>query len=411
MILSLTGALGVLLRPLLFVLYFLSGLTPRNPHRWIFGSWSGMRFADNAAALFEYAVEQDGGVELIWISRNTRVIQKLRGRGYAVYRPWSPKGIIACLTAGMYVFDGLTKDTNHWLSRGARKVLLRHGVGVKKVERAIEHPAHRLYKLFHGSPGQRLIWSYLLPWHLVRPHLMIATSPDHARQGQVFYDVGADRVVITGFPRNDRLLRVPGDELDRIDQAMLDETVLEAIAQRGLQIFLYLPTFRDADAKFSFPLMELEQMAARLGIVLLVKLHPVDGMRCRSFVPASDSHLVFIDAAIDAHGLFSGVSGLISDYSSVVFDFLLTEKPVVFFVPDLAEYLQNSRSFYFDFDEVTPGPKLENVNELEAALSSILDNGLAGWQSKYQEVLGRFHTYRDAQSCARVYREIVDRFL
>ena len=152
-------------------------------------------------------------------------------------------------------------------------------------------------------------------------------------------------------------------------------------------------------------------MAARLGIVLLVKLHPVDGMRYRSFVPGTDSHLVMVDASIDANGLFSAVNGLISDYSSVVFDFLLMEKPVVFFVPDLADYLKNSRSFYYDFNEVTPGPKPENVNELGAALSSIIDNGMGEWQSKYQQVLSRFHTYRDAQSCARAYREIVNRFL
>jgi len=283
---------------------------------------------------------------------------------------------------------------------------LRHGIGIKKVERAIEHPTHRLYKLFHGSPLQRLVWSYLLPWHLVRPDLMIATSPDHVRQGQEYYGVGADRVVITGFPRNDQLLRTSGEGISRPDQTMLAD-----VTSRGLPVFLYLPTFRDDASRFEFPLEGLEQMAARLGIILLVKLHFVDGLRNRSFVSGPNSHLILIDAGIDPNGLFSAVSGLISDYSSVVFDFLLTEKPVIFFVPDLASYLQHSRSFYFNFDEVTPGPKPENVNELETALRSIIDNGTGEWRDKYQEVLGRFHTWRDAQSSERTYREIVARFL
>ncbi len=403
---SIAGALGVLLRPLLFLIYFLSAFVPRDPHRWVFGSWSGKRFADNAAALFEYTAEQHEAIEPIWITRNAQVIHALRDRGYAVYRPWSLKGITSRLTAGVYIFDGLTKDIDHWLSRGARKVLLRHGVGIKKVERAIEHPSHRLYKLFHGSPGQKLVWRFLLPWHLVQPDLMIATSPDHLRQGQVYYDVSAERIVITGFPRNDRLLRTTGDRADGLEQYIPD-----SISRRGLPVFLYLPTFRDVEAGFRFPLADLEQMAARLDIVLLVKLHPVDGMRYRPFVPAADSLLVLVDAATDATGLFSAVCGLISDYSSVVFDFLLVGKPIIFFVPDLADYLQNSRSFYYDFDEVTAGPKVESVNELEAALASILDNGLVEWQNKYQGVLERFHTYRDAQSCERVYREIVARFV
>jgi len=228
MILTLEGALGVMLRPLLFILYFLSGFIARNPHRWVFGSWSGKRFADNGAAMFEYVVARDEPfVEPIWISRDAGVIRGLRNRGFAVYHPWSIKGMLACLTAGVYVFDGLTKDINHWLSRGARRILLRHGVGIKKVERAIEHPAHRLYKLFHGSARQRLVWSYLLPWHLVRPDLVVATSPDHVQQAQDYYGVSAEKVAITGFPRNDRLLRAASDRRDEPEL-----TVLNDVAQK-----------------------------------------------------------------------------------------------------------------------------------------------------------------------------------
>ena len=113
--------------------------------------------------MFEYVAVQKEALELIWISTDEDVLQRLHDRGYAAYKPWSLQGIYICLTAGIYVFDGLTKDVNHWLSRGAKRVLLRHGVGIKKVERAIEQPEHRLYKLFHGSPMQKLVWGYLLP--------------------------------------------------------------------------------------------------------------------------------------------------------------------------------------------------------------------------------------------------------
>jgi len=406
MIVTLDGMLGVLLRPLLFILYFLSGFVPRNPQRWVFGSWSGKRFADNAAAMFEYTASRDEGVvEPIWISKDAGIVRALRDRGFTVYRPWSVNGMLACLTAGVYVFDGLTKDINHWLSRGARRILLRHGIGIKKVERAIEHPAHRLFKLFHGTAVQRSLWSYLLPWHLVRPDLVVATSPDHVRQAQDYYDVSAQNVAITGFPRNDRLMRSVGDD----DEPEL--MALNQVRQRGLPIFLYLPTFRDDDSRFDFPLEALNQMAARLGIILLAKFHFVDGLRNRTFIPDSSDHLVLVDAAVDPNRLFGVVTGLISDYSSVVFDFLLTEKPVIFFVPDLADYLRYSRSFYFDFEEITPGPKPENVTELEAAIRSVVDNGGSEWREKYQEVLDRFHTHRDAQSSARIYREIMTRFL
>ncbi len=404
---SLTSAIGVLLRPLLFMLYFLSGFMPRNPHKWVFGSWSGKRFADNAAALYEYVASLGNGrIEPIWISSDPAIVARLRALGYTAHRTWSLQGVAACLTAGVYVFDGLTKDVNHWLSRGAKRVLLRHGVGIKKVERAIEHKGHRLYQLFYGSIWQRIFWSILLPWHRVRPDMLIATSPDHAEQGQIYYDVRPERMVITGFPRNDRLMRGLSEPEDGKVQA-----VLEALRRRNIPAFLYLPTFRDVDSGFEFPLEELNAMAARLGIVLLVKLHFVDGMRNRAYESGSDNYLLLVDAGIDPNLLFRAVDGLISDYSSVTFDFMLTWKPVLFFVPDLAEYLRDSRSFYYDFDQVTPGPKPRTVNELEVELRSILENGMGEWREKYDEVLQRFHTYRDAGASERVYAEIMQRFV
>ena len=406
--LSLEGALGVVLRPILFSIYFLSGLIPRNRRRWVFGSWSGKRFADNSAALFEYAAKRkEAGIEIIWISSNRDIVHSLRGRGFKAFHPWSIAGIRTCLTSGIYVYDGLTKDINHWLSRGARRVLLRHGVGIKKVERAIEQPGHRLYQLFHGTAIQKLFWGYLLPWHLVRPDMTIATSPDHAVQGQTYYDITAERVAITGFPRVDRLL-TPGDAPEGSKEREVIETI-NALDNRP--VYLYLPTFRDAQAAFEFPLEEMQAAAARLGVTILVKLHFVDRSKHRSFETGKNGNLVLIDAKIDPHLLFSAVDGLISDYSSVTFDFVLTGKPIVFFVPDLDDYLQHSRSFYYEFNDVTPGPKLRNVTELEAALRDVGNTGIGRWREKYESVLDRFHTFRDAGSSERTYREIMTRFV
>jgi len=407
MMIKLQKALGVALRPLMFAAYFLSGLVPRAPDRWVFGSWSGRRFADNAAALFEHVESLDDScINAVWISLDRQIIRDLRKRGFDARSPWSPRGIAACLTAGVYVFDGLTKDINHWLSRGAKTVLLRHGIGIKKVERAIEQPQHRLHQLFHGSRWQRAFWSYLLPWHLVRPDMMIAASPEHATQGQTYYGVGPERVEITGFPRNDRLMTAHTSPLDTGTHRLVAEA-----RERRLPVYLYLPTFRDDDSRFDFPLRELDAMASRLGVMIAVKLHFVDGQRNKSFVPDPDGNLRMIDANLDANTLFGIAEGLVSDYSSVVFDFILTEKPVVFFVPDLDQYRQHSRSLYYDFEEVTPGPKARSIEELEAAIHAALKHGLGHWRGRYEDMLTRFHTYRDARSSERTYGAIVTRFL
>lgn len=405
--LSLRNIIAVLFRPLLFVVYYLAGFWPRNSRRWVFGSWSGMRYADNTAALFEYAAARtQHEVEVIWISRDRRIIESLRERNLRAHAAFSPAGIWACLTSGVFVFDGLTRDVNHWLSRGAKRVLLRHGVGIKVIERAIENRKHRLYQLFHGNICQRLFWNYLLPWHAVSPDFAIATSEVHLQQGALYFGMGSQSLAITGFPRNDQLLAEAQPGAVGPDHAWIGATRRE-----GCPVFLYLPTFRDDAARFSVPWQKLDTAAGRAGVRLLVKLHVVDANRGVGSEVGETLHLRLADSGVDCNSLFRMADGLISDYSSATFDFILTHKPVIFFVPDLDDYLSHSRSFYFNYADVTPGPKVKTVEALEQALLHAAKEGIGDWREKYEAVLDQFHVFRDARACERTYHEIRRRFL
>jgi CDP-glycerol glycerophosphotransferase len=101
---------------------------------------------------------------------------------------------------------------------------------------------------------------------------------------------------------------------------------------------------------------------------------------------------------------------LISDYSSAPFDFILTGSPVILFTPDMDEFQQHSRSFYYDFDEIRPGPRTRNIAELKTALQTAIAKGNAAWKLEYDRALDRFHQYRDAESCQRTYSVIHQRF-
>ena len=71
-------------RFILFPVYFLCGFLPRNGEQWVFGSWGGYRFADNSAAFFRFCNDKVGDrVRLTWISRDRRIVRKLRKRGYS----------------------------------------------------------------------------------------------------------------------------------------------------------------------------------------------------------------------------------------------------------------------------------------------------------------------------------------
>jgi len=398
--------LGLLGRPLLFVIYWLSGFMPRNPQLWLFGSWSGRRYADNAAALFEHVSREANDVRAVWVTRDRAIARALSDRGYTACLAWSPRGIWLCLRGGVCLFDGLTRDVNHWLTRGSKRVLLRHGVGIKRIERCIENPHHRLYRLFHGNPLQRAIWSVLIPWHRVRPDLALATSPQHVRQGSDCYGIPDEQFAITGFPRNDQIFAPSPNDVGDKDLHWLAEC-----AAQGQPVVLYLPTFRDDQQHFRHGWQELDEIGARLGVRFLVKLHFVDAERGLGTDAKGFSNLYLADAYQDANRLYQRATAMIGDYSSAAYDFMLTGKPLVFFIPDDEQFRSFSRSLYYDYESVTPGPKARDFAELETALADVLHGDDPRWRQHYSAVLDLFHTYRDEGASQRAYRVIRQRFL
>jgi CDP-glycerol glycerophosphotransferase (TagB/SpsB family) len=391
---------SLVLRPAQFLLYWLSGFFPRDHRRWVFGSWSGERMTDSPRALIEYIVRQDGDITPTWITARREIRTELKDRGLDARMRWSPRGIWACLRAGVYLYDGLTRDINHWVSRGAVKVQLRHGIGVKEIERGITTRSHRLYKLFHGTALQRALWSVLLPWHLVRPHLALASSEEDAAKVVRFFDIPPSHVATTGLPRHDALIVGNLDYL----WTNAEMEAIGAISGETVPVFLYLPTFRDLKSGFSPSWSDLDGAAASAGVKIFVKLHLVDadhGLANEDEIEGFEN-LGWIASEVDPIALYFHATGVVTDYSSVAFDALLTEKPVIYFVPDLVEYLRG-RDLFLPFDEVSPGPRPETYEDLARALAEASGGSLGAWNERYQEVLERFHKHRDGKNTERAY--------
>jgi CDP-glycerol glycerophosphotransferase (TagB/SpsB family) len=389
---------SVLLRPLQFVAYAIARLWPRNPDRWVFGCWSGRRFGDNAAALFLEVAADDAGPRATWITTRRAIKSELSERGFDARLRWSPAGLWASLRAGVYLYDGYTKDINHWTSPGAITVLLRHGVGMKRADRGIDVPTHRLYRLFHGSLRQRLFWRAVLPWHAVRPDIALATSDEHARQAVEYFGTPRERVLITGFPRHDALLApragpVPPD--------------VARIRSEQAPVFLFMPTFRDGFSRHDFDWDGLERAAAEAGTVLYVKLHFVDSDRgtAGSSPWGERAALRMVDPTIDPITLYPEVHGLVTDFSSAAFDFMLLRKPIVYFVPDYDEFL-SVRSLYYPFEEVTPGDKCRTLDELMEALRRAVTDGIGAHADHFDQLLPRFYAHTDGRSSRRAFEAI-----
>jgi len=116
-------------------------------------------------------------------------------------------------------------------------------------------------------------------------------------------------------------------------------------------------------------------------------------------------YINFLDE-IDVAEVLANTDILITDYSSVFFDYLLTDNPIIFAPFDYEKYLTKDRELYYDYDEVTPGPKCKNWAEVLEWVFKFKDNSEL-YKDERKKVKDRFHKYHDNKSCDRVYKEIM----
>ena len=398
---------ALLMRPVLFALYFVSGFVPRRPDVWVFGSWGGHRFADNAAAFFLHCQDEiSGSVRLVWISRNGDIVRKLRQDGYEAHHVWSPGGLAACLRAGVYVFDNFCKDINFWTSRSARQVNVWSGVPLKTFERDIDNPRNRYYRLFHGTPPERAALSVMMPWHVARPDLIIATSSETAQVTERAFALEADAIAITGYPRNDILFRGPSPEADpRRDWPDSFRTAVES----GRFVFFYLPTYRDSGKSFvDLDWQEVDRLMERGNGSFFLKLHPDD----RASFNARGAHVTELPQGIDIYSLLPATDVLVSDYSSIIFDYMLLEKPIIHYLPDLDEFRSTSRSLTFDPTEIAVGPVCRTGPELIRAVAGLLQGVEtdAAARTQWATTRRRVNLHQDGESSRRVLAAIRKKF-
>jgi CDP-glycerol glycerophosphotransferase len=211
-------------------------------------------------------------------------------------------------------------------------------------------------------------------------------------------------ILESGYPRNDVLLAPKSDERAR--------TVRERIGlPDDKKVVLYAPTWRDdqfyqaGNYKFDMRL-DVERAAAALGDdhVLLVRKHSniVDA------VPgAGDGFVWDVSSYPDIAELFLITDVLVTDYSSLMFDFANTGRPMLFFTYDLEYYRDQLRGFYFDFEKRAPGPLIQDSDELIQALRDI-DAISARYTDTYQEFRDVFCDLDDGHASERVIRRMLE---
>jgi CDP-glycerol glycerophosphotransferase len=204
----------------------------------------------------------------------------------------------------------------------------------------------------------------------------------------------------TGYPRNDVLAR---DDSGAVAARVRRRLGLPG----GKRVVLYAPTWRDnqyyASGRYRFDLrLDLERAYEVLGpdYVVLIRGHH----QLADDVTAGQRPGFALDVTRypDVSELFLATDVLVTDYSSVMFDFAATGRPMIFFTYDLEQYRDNLRGFYFDFEAEAPGPLLATSDEVLAAIGDLGTTTGADYGAAYQAFVTKFCTLDDGKAAARV---------
>ena len=352
--------------------------------RVVWTSFSG-RYCDSPRAVYEELVARGRtDVEHTWLTDPAH--EHSFPDGVRTVRFGGPECVAALESADVLVSnDHVPLD---WGKRpGSVYVQTWHGTPLKRIHHDVRWaPAGRLEQLDEDVAR----WD-----HLLSPN---RASTERLRRAFRF----AGEVHETGYPRND-LLSAPERS------AVRDAVRAELGVPDGRRVVLYTPTWRD-DAVFGrtgrgaeLPL-DLADFTRRLGEdhVLLLRLHSMVADRV---VLPDGAPVVDVSAYRDVRDLYAAADLLVTDYSSTMFDFAVTGRPVLLFTHDLEHYRDELRGFYFDLTAAAPGPLLRTSDELLRAIREV-----EAVVEEHREPYARFRETFCHLEDGRATERVIDRF-
>ncbi|WP_169948786.1 CDP-glycerol glycerophosphotransferase family protein [Microbispora sp. H11081] len=353
----------------------------------VYVSFDGRAYSDNPRAIYEERLRRGDESEHIWVVRDgafvppgSRELGLGDGVTPTVVREGSREHYEALARARHIVSNGFLPQ---WFRTREDQVCLQtwHGTPVKHIGRDQAHMKREPRPpVWHRQAVEVRGWDVLLsqsPW----------------ASGVLRKAFGYEGEILeSGYPRNDMLVF---DDRD----AMAAEIRRRIGIPEGKRVVLYAPTYRDYDRRNASVKLDLADAKRALGAdhVVLVRGHM---MQAFPHVNAHDGFAIDVTTYPDTADLLLIADVLVTDYSSVMFDFVATGRPVVLFTPDLGKY-RSSRGIYLDLESQRPGPRLETSPEVVEVLRNI-DAVTAKLADRYAAFVRTYAPHDNGKATARV---------
>lgn len=361
----------------------------------LYESFLGRNYSDSPKALFNYLLENEPNKwKHIWILNDKELVKnetEFNNNNVKVIKRFGWKYFYYATVSKYFI---LNMRQPKWLEKKNEQVILStwHGTPLKKLVFDMENvtSANKNYKKDFFLQSRN--WNYL-----------IAANKYSENIFESAFMYPRENILTYGYPRNDILTNHDKNYKIRIKEKFN--------IPLNKKVILYAPTWRDDDfyavGKYKFNLkLDLEKMKKEFGdqYVIVLRMH---------YLVSENIDLSMYDEFVydyskynDINDLYIASDILITDYSSVFFDYSILKKPILFYMYDIEKYQNILRGFYINVNEELPGPILQTNDEVIHAIKNI-DKVSLKFDEKYNNFIDKYCSLEDGRASERVIKKVV----
>lgn len=333
--------LSVLLR---LPLSIIGILIPKDKKIWVFGAWFGEKYSDNSKYFYRY-LNDKRNIRAIWIYKNKKLKNYFLSNKLEAYYYKSIRGIyFQLISSKVFISHSISSDLNPLaISLNTQRIQLWHGVPLKKI--MYDNPQeskgwrkNKIYRLFTNN-----FYNFVVSPCVLFDEIFASA-----------FDMSKDKILDCGYPRNDVFVRGQNESGNVRFKA------------------IYMPTYRSSeqskDLLFSdkclFDFEKLDAVLTANLIELTIRVHPANLPPKHLLEELNKSVFVRLSTNDDIYEEINQYDCLITDYSSIIFDFAVTGRPIIFAAFDLDDYISEERALYYPYSSISDGVEAKNWDEV-----------------------------------------------
>ncbi|MDP4086641.1 MAG: bifunctional glycosyltransferase family 2 protein/CDP-glycerol:glycerophosphate glycerophosphotransferase [Bacillota bacterium] len=363
-----------------FAKEFLKKLSIRR--NWVlFESHMGKQYSDSPKYIYEEMYKQNRNYKYIWSFAKPDSVQ-LPGPAIKVKRN-SLKHYYYLIRSKYWVDN---QGMAHLTQKKKEQVYLQtwHGTPLKRM--GYDQKTQQSDEEFARLKMQTNAWNYF-----------ISPNPYSTAIFRRAFRYGG-KIIESGYPRNDILINMPEEVIQKTrSHFKIDPTK---------KVILYAPTFRDWDPNsYQKTIKDIQFLSETVdkNTVILLRLHYLLSSKLSHH--ALPKNVINASSYGDISELYLISDVLITDYSSVMFDYALLKRPIVFYCYDLEEYISR-RGTYFDLAEKAPGPVCKTIDDVSSYLNN--PEKLVDFKPALERFSSEFGSKEDGHAAAKVIEQVFD---